>query len=67
MTVNTSQYLAAHGHNPRPSQYGLWMFMIERRGAYTTFQATATYREACRLAKAEARTIGGVTGIYVGS
>jgi hypothetical protein len=67
MTVNTSQYRAAHGRNPRPSQYGLWFFQIERRGAYTIFQTTATYKDAIRKAKAEAKTIGGATEIHVNS
>jgi hypothetical protein len=67
MTVNTSQFRAAHGHNPRPSQYGLWMFQIERRGAYTLFQTTATYKDAIREAKAEAKMIGGANEIIVES
>jgi hypothetical protein len=65
MTVNTSQYREAHGRNPRPSQHGLWMFQIERRGAYTLFQTTAAYRDAIREAKAEAKMIGGATEIIV--
>jgi hypothetical protein len=65
MTVNTSQYRDTHGHNPRPSQHGLWVFQIERRGAYTLFQTTATYRDAIREARAEAKMIGGATEIHV--
>lgn len=67
MTVNTQEYRDSHGRNPKPSQYGLWIFAIERRGAFTTFSATGTYRDAVRAARAEAKLIGGASEIHVQS
>jgi hypothetical protein len=65
MTIRTENYRSSHGTNPKPSQRGLWVFLIERGGACTEFRATATYREASRLAKAEAKLIGGASAIHV--
>ena len=68
MTVTTSNYEEMHGSKPKPSQHRLWTFTIERRpGEYTDFQTTATYRDALRDAKAEAKQIGGASRIIVQS
>ena len=64
ITVETSRYEFSHGHKPRPSLYGWWWFAIERRpGEFTEFQTHATYRNALRQAKAEAKLIGGARRI----
>jgi len=66
MTITTSTYEGSHGRKPKLSQYGLWFFAITRRpGATTTFQTTATYRDAAKAAKAEAKLIGGASQITV--
>jgi hypothetical protein len=68
MTVTTSNYEETHGSKPKPCQHRLWTFTIERRpGEYTDFQTTATYRDALRDAKAEAKQIGGASRIIVQS
>lgn len=65
MKVNTEHYRDSNGHNPKPSQSGLWMFMVVRSdGAGTMISKQGSYREALRAAKAEARTIGGAETIY---
>jgi hypothetical protein len=62
MKVDTSVFRNESGHNPRG--YGLWFFTIERRpGEFTSFQITAKYADAVKAAKAEARQIGGASGI----
>jgi hypothetical protein len=65
MTVNTQLYRDSNGHNPKPSQRGMWVFGIERNGSVTTITATDTYCEALRRAKAEAKMIGGASAIHV--
>jgi len=66
MTITTSTYEGSHGRKPKLSQYGLWFFAITRRpGETTTFQTTATYRDAAKAAKAEAKLIGGASQITV--
>ena len=60
--VTTECYEAHTGHKPRPSQTGIWDFMIQRReGEFTEFRANGSYRAALREAKAEAKLIGGAT------
>jgi len=62
MRITTENYESTHGRKPRPSQSGLWVFLIERReGEFTEFRASGTYRDALRDAKAEARMIGGAS------
>ena len=62
----TNIYEAAHGRKPRPSQDGVWSFLITRRpGEATPFQTSGTYREAARAVIAEAKTIGGASKITV--
>ncbi len=69
MTITTSTYEGSHGRKPKLSEYGLWFFAITRRsGETTTFQTTATYRDAAKAAKAakaEAKLIGGASQITV--
>ena len=66
MTICTREFENSHGRKPKPSQRGLWMFSIgDGRGAWTSFQANASYREALADAKAEARSIGRAAEIVV--
>lgn len=66
MQIKTENYEFSHGRKPKPSQHGLWMFLIGGRpGESTEFATTATYREACREVKAEAKLIGRASSITV--
>lgn len=66
MTINSQNYQDANGRKPKG--YGAWSFLIGRRpGEYTEVSFAGTYSEACRQAKAEAKTIGGASSITLQS
>jgi len=56
-SVNTSEYRAAHGKEPRGK--GRWMFDLGREnGEWHEFAMNANYGTALAAAKAEAKRLG---------
>lgn len=58
MTVNTSSYVASHGHNPRG--LGFWAFGPTSRSQDVVF-VQGTFTEAKAKAKVEAKARGWTT------
>jgi hypothetical protein len=54
--IDTTAYSRNFGRNPRPNDYGLWMFFLGCNGS--TFTWNGTYKVAASLAKAEANKWG---------
>jgi hypothetical protein len=64
MRIETEQYEWSHGRKPRG--HGLWTFNVQRReGEWTELRASGSYAEACRVARAEAKGIGGASRMVV--
>jgi hypothetical protein len=64
MTISTQNYEDTYGRKPKG--HGAWSFLIGRRpGEYTMVSFTGTYSECLRMAKAEAKQIGGASSITV--
>ena len=61
ITVDTTRYGTAYGHNPRPTMLGCWAFAIDapryhvaEHDSVEPFMFTGSYREALKHAKAQA-------------
>ena len=56
--IDTTAYSRNFGRNPRPNDYGLWIFFLGRNGSWTEFTWNGTYKVAASLAKAEGKQLG---------
>lgn len=56
--IDTTYYVRTFKRQPKPRDYGFWIFEMGGRGAWTTTSFTGYYRDAVKQARREAQALG---------